>query len=89
MDHLQVDLCQVCSYDATWVKTGSALGVTSLNIGTRKETSKFFFCETGKCKASIFGVYLLVDLDQVCSNKAPGVKTGLCPGDDKIKLKKF
>ena len=66
----------VCSYDAPGVKTGLTLGVTSLNIETKKETLQFFFFENGNCTALIFGVkHLLVDLYQVCSYDAPLVKT--------------
>ena len=47
----------------------------------RRKTSKFFFSETRKCRALIFGMkHLLVDLYQDCSYDAPGVKTGLAPG---------
>ena len=47
----------------------------------RRKTLKFFFSETGKCRALIFGMkHLLVDLYQDCSYDAPGVKTGLARG---------
>ena len=47
----------------------------------RRKTLKFFFSETRKCRALIFGMkHLLVDLYQDCSYDAPGVKTGLAPG---------
>ena len=55
MLHLLVDLYEVCSYDAPGVKTGPATGVTSWNIGTKKENFKLFFSETGKPRAVIFG----------------------------------
>ena len=69
------------------VKTGPAPGVTSWNmsqVGTqkqRKKISKFFFSETGRPRALIFGIsHLLEDLYQVCSYDAPDVKTGPAPG---------
>ena len=43
MQHLLVDVNQVCSYDAPGVKTGPALWVTSLNIATNKENFRIFF----------------------------------------------
>ena len=47
----------------------------------RRKTLKFFFSETRKCRALIFGMkHLLVDLYQDISYDAPGVKTGLAPG---------
>ena len=47
----------------------------------RRKTLKFFFSETRKCRALIFGMkHLLVDLYQDCSYDAPVVKTGLTPG---------
>ena len=47
----------------------------------RKKTSKFFFSETRKCRALIFGMkHFLVDLFQDCSYDAPGVKSGPAPG---------
>ena len=69
----------VCSYDAPGVKTGPALGVTSLNIGTKKETSKLFFSE--RHRAPIFGKkHLLGNLYQFCAYDSPGVKTGPTSG---------
>ena len=60
-----------------WPRGGSQVQ----NIGTRRKTLKFFFSETRKCRALIFGMkHLLVDLYQDCSYDAPGVKTGLTPG---------
>ena len=57
-------------------------GVTSPKHKNKEEkTLKFFFSETRKCRALIFGMkHLLVDLYQDCSYDAPGVKTGLAPG---------
>ena len=47
----------------------------------RRKTLKFFFSETRKCKALIFGMkHLLVDLYQDCSYDAPGIKTGPAQG---------
>ena len=47
----------------------------------RGKTLKFFFSETRKCRALIFGMkHLLVDLYQDCSYDAPRVKTGLVSG---------
>ena len=44
----------------------------------KRKTLKFFFSETRKCRALIFGMkHLLVDLYQDCSYDAPGVRTGL------------
>ena len=78
-----MDLCQDCSYDAPGVETGPAPGGGGgggsqvRNVGRRK-TLKFFFSETRKCRALVFGMkYLLVDLYQDCSYDASGVKTGL------------
>ena len=85
MIYLLVDLYQDCSYDAPGVKTGPAPrggggGVTSLKQEQRRKTLKFFFSETRKCRALIFGMkHLLVDLYQDCSYDAPGVKTGPAP----------
>ena len=61
---------------------GGGGGVASVrNIGTRRKILKFFFSETRKCRALIFGMkHLLEDLYQDCSYDAPGVKTGLAPG---------
>ena len=61
---------------------GGGGGVSQVrNIGTKKENLKFFFSETRKCRALIFGMkHLLVDFYQDCSYDAPGVKTGLAPG---------
>ena len=62
------------------VKSGPAPGVTSLNIGRKKENSKCFFSETGRRRALIFGIlHFLVDFYKVCSYDAPGVKTGPAP----------
>ena len=36
MEHLLVDLYQVCTYDAPRVKTGPALGVTSLKHSSKE-----------------------------------------------------
>ena len=81
MYHLLVDLFQDCSYDVPGVKTGPTRGSQVRNIGTRRKTLNFFFSETRKCRALIFGMkHLLVDLYQDCSYDAPGVKTGLAPG---------
>ena len=47
----------------------------------RRKILKFFFSETRKCRALIFGMkHLLVDLYQDCSYDAPGIKTGLATG---------
>ena len=63
-----MDLYQVCSYDAPGVKTGPVPGVTSWNIGTKKENFKILLSETGWRRALIFGMWhILVDLYQVCS----------------------
>ena len=71
--HVLVDLCQVCSYDAPPGQNWTfPWGVTSWNIGTKKEISKFFFSETGRPRALIFGMlHVLVDLYQVCSYDTP------------------
>ena len=62
------------------VKSGPAPGVTSLNIGRKKENSKCFFSETGRRRALIFGIlHFLVDFYKVCSYDAPGVKSGSAP----------
>ena len=43
----------------------------------RRQTSKFFFSETGRPRAFIFGLWhLLVDLYQAYLYDAPGVRTG-------------
>ena len=77
-----MDLYQDCSYDAPGVKTGPAPGGHKFETQEQKrKTLKFFFSETRKCRALIFGMkHLLVDLYQDCSYDAPGVKTGLAPG---------
>ena len=42
---------------------------------------KIFFSEIRRLRALMFGMWhLLLDLYQVCSNDAPGVKTGPAPG---------
>ena len=47
----------------------------------RRKTLKFFFSETRKCRALIFGMkHLLVDMYLDCTYDAPAVKTGLAPG---------
>ena len=82
MKHLLMDLYQVCSNYAPGVKTGPALGVTSLSIGTKKENfKKSSPLKLTRSRALIFDMWhLLVDLYQVCSNDAPGVKTGPISG---------
>ena len=57
-------------------------GVTSSKHRNKEgKLKKFFFSETRKCRALIFGMkHLLVDLYQDCSNDAPGVKTCLARG---------
>ena len=50
-----------------------------------KGTLKFFFSETRKCRALIFGIKHLLDLYQDCSYDAPGVKTCLAPGVTSLK----
>ena len=56
-------------------------GVTSSKQEQTRKTLKFFFSETGKCRALIFGMkHFLVDSYQDCSYDAPGVKIGLAPG---------
>ena len=83
--YLLVNLYQVCSYDASRVKTGPAPWVTSFNIGTRKENFNMFFSETGRLRTSICGMqHLLVDLYKVCSNDVLGVKTGPALGGHKF-----
>ena len=82
---LLVDLYQDCSYDTPGVKTGPApVGGANHKFETweqRRKTLKFFFSETRKCTALIFGMkHLLVDLYQDGSYDAPGVKTGLAWG---------
>ena len=78
MQHLLVDLYQFFSYDAPGVKISLAPGrggVTNWNIGKRSQSSKFFFSETGRRRALIFGMqHLLVDLYQVCTYDAPRFK---------------
>ena len=49
-----MDLYQDCSYDAPGVRTGLAPGVTSSKH--RNKEGKFFFFETRKCRALIFGM---------------------------------
>ena len=50
-------------------------------IGLYRENVIIFLSETTGPRALIFGMYHhLVDLYQVCSNKAPGVKNGPAPG---------
>ena len=47
----------------------------------RRKTLKFFFSETRKCRALIYGMmHLRVDVYQDFSYDAPGVKTGLALG---------
>ena len=63
-----------------WSKMAPPPGVTSLNMGRKKENSKCFFSETGMRRALIFGIlHFLVDFHKVCSYDAPGIKTGLTP----------
>ena len=86
MLHFLVDLYQDYSYDALGVKNGPAPGVTSLKQKQRKKTLKTFFSETRRCRALIFGMeHLLVDLYQVCSYDARGVKTGPTQGVTSLK----
>ena len=60
---------------------GGGGAVTSLKQEQKRKTLKFFFSETRKCRALIFGMkHLLVDLYQDCSYDAPGVRTGLALG---------
>ena len=81
MKHLLVDVYEDCSYDAPGVKTGLVPRVTSSKQEQRWKTSKFFFSETRKCRALIFGIkHLLEDVYQDCSYDAPKVKTGPAPG---------
>ena len=81
-----MDLYQVCSNYVPGVKTGPAPGVTSLSIGTKKENFKYLLLGNLRRRALIFGMWhLLVDLYQVCSNDAPGVKTGPAPGVTSLK----
>ena len=77
-----MDLYQDCSHDACGVKTGPRPGGSQVrNKGTKKENFEFFFSETRKGRALIFGMnHLLVDFYQDCSYDAPGVKTDLAPG---------
>ena len=72
------------------VKSGPAPGVTSLNIGRKKENSKCFFSETGRRRTLIFGIlHFLVDFYKVCSYDASGVKSGsACPGGHIFKYRK-
>ena len=52
----------------------------------RQKTLKIFFFETRRCRALIFGMlHLLVDVYQVCSYDALGVKTGPAPGVTNVK----
>ena len=55
MQHLLVDLYQVCSYDAHGVKSGPSLGVTSWNMDQKRPASKYFISETGRSRYLIFG----------------------------------
>ena len=46
----------------------------------RRKTLKFFFSQTRKCRALIFGMkHFLMDLYQNCSYDAPWVKAGPAP----------
>ena len=54
MLRLLVDLYQVFSYDAPEVKTSPAPRSQFLKREQRRRTSKFFFSETGRRRASIF-----------------------------------
>ena len=58
-----MDLYQDCSYDAPGVKTGPAPGVgggggvtSSKHRNKEGKFQKFFFSETRKCRALIFGM---------------------------------
>ena len=52
-------------------------GVTSWNIGTKKPIFKTLLSETERRRDLIFGMWhLLVDLYQMCSYDAPGIKSG-------------
>ena len=67
------------------VPSGGGGGVggvfTSWSIGTKNPILKFFSSETERRTALTFGFYhLLVDLYQVCSYDAGGVKTGPATG---------
>ena len=54
--------------------------------GKKMKSLKIFFSETRRRRALIFGMWhLLVDLYQVYSNDAPGVKTGPAPGVTSLK----
>ena len=77
-----MDLYQVCSYDAPWVRTGPALGVKSWNVRTEKKISKFFFSETARPIALMLGVYKISSWisTKFVSYDAPAVKTGPAPG---------
>ena len=79
MEHLLVDLYQVCLYDAP----GSRLvppGVGESQV-TEEKNSKFFFSETGRRRAFICGMqHLPLDLYQVCPYDVTGVKIGPAPG---------
>ena len=70
------------SYDAPGVKSVPASGGHNFETWEqRRKTLKFFFSETRRCRALIFGMkYLLVDFYQNCPCDAPGVKTGPAPG---------
>ena len=81
-----MDLYQVCSNFVPGVKTGPTPGVTSFSMEHRRKTLKIFSSDTRRRRGLIFGMWhLLVDLYQVCSNDAPGVKTGPAPGVTSLK----
>ena len=84
MQHLLVDLYQICTYGALGVKTGLApggAGFTILKKGTKKANFKILLSQTGRGRALIFGCeHLRMNLYQVCSYHVLGVKSGSTPG---------
>ena len=72
-----MDRYPLCSCGFPWVKTVPTPLVTSLNLGTKTETSKFLLSETIWRRALIFD--MSHHLYQSCTYDAPGVKTGPIP----------
>ena len=83
-----MDLYQVCIDDAPGVRIGPTPGNTSWNITNKESHLKIPLLR--KCKVKSFDIWflhLLVDLYQVCSYDACGVKTGPATGVTSLNIR--
>ena len=85
MQHLLVDLNQVCTYDAPGVKLALPLGSQVWTYEQRRQTSKFFFSETRRCELSYLVYSISLWTSKNCIYMIPlDSELAPHPGDHKL-----